>query len=247
MGFVDLHCHPLPALDDGARSLGEALEMLALLGKLGFSTVCATPHQRVGMFMPERDAIDGAYDELRRALAVRSDGARLELLLGAENMWDEAFLARSLDGTLPAYTGGKAFLVELPVQIMPPRVEERLFAIRCAPGRLLPVLAHPERYPVLWPEKGNDPDRIVRLRDQAALVVDLGALDGAHGVKQCKAARFFVEEGLAHAAASDCHQPSDVRFAAAGIAWIRKRLGSAAVARLLDDGPRQILNGELPD
>lgn len=246
MNFVDLHCHPLPALDDGARSLGESLEMLALLGKLGFSTVCATPHQRFGMFMPDRAAIDGAYDEVRRALA--GDGKdEPELLLGAENMWDEAFLARSLDGTLPAYTGGKAFLVELPVQTMPPRVEERLFAIRCAPGRLLPVLAHPERYPVLWPEKGNDPDRVLRLRDQSALVVDLGALDGAHGVKQCKAARFFVEEGLAHAAASDCHQPSDVRFAAAGIAWIRKRLGGGAVTRLLVDGPRQILNGELPD
>src|SRR5262249_8531404 len=77
------------------------------------------------------------------------------------------------------------FLFELPVQQMPPRVEERLFAIRRAPGRLLPVMAHPERYAALW----DDQDRVARLRTQAALVIDLGALDGAHGRAQCKAAR----------------------------------------------------------
>jgi tyrosine-protein phosphatase YwqE len=129
------------------------------------------------------------------------------------------------------------------VQLMPPRVEERLFAIRRGRGAPLPVMAHPERYPSLW----DDHARVERLRSQAALVVDLGALDGAHGTRQCKAARSMVEEGFAHAAASDCHQPSDVRIAGAGIAWIRKRLGEPAVQRLLSDGPRQILNGELPE
>ena len=239
MGFVDLHSHVLPGIDDGSRTLSESLDMIKLLGQVGFDTVCATPHQKQHAFVPSREAIDRAHAEVAAALPPGSPS----LLLAAENMWDELFLERSQSGAQPAYTGGRAFLFELPVHMMPPRVEERLFSLRRGPGRMLPVMAHPERYPSLW----EDRDRVVALRAQAALVVDLGALDGAHGTKQCKAARFMVEEGLAHGAASDCHQPSDVRQAGAGIAWIRKRLGEAAVRRLLADGPRQILNGELPD
>jgi protein-tyrosine phosphatase len=239
--FVDLHSHVLPALDDGAKRLEESLDLMRLLAKMGFDTVCATPHQRVGLFVPSRESIDGAHSTV--AAALPADAPRL--LLGAENMWDELFLERTTTGGVPAYTGGRAFLFELPVQLMPPKVEERLFAIRRGHGttRLLPVMAHPERYPSLW----DDLDRVEDMRRQAALVVDLGALDGAHGAKQAKAARAFVENGLAHAAATDCHSTADLKPAGAGIAWIRKRLGESAVRRLLDEGPRQILNGELPD
>jgi protein-tyrosine phosphatase len=239
VGFVDLHSHVLPALDDGAKRIAESLEMLHLLRLMGFDTVCATPHQRVGLFLPSREAIDGAHAEVAAALPTGS----ARLLLAAENMWDELFLERSTRGEVPSYTGGKAFLFELPVNLMPPKVEERLFAIRRGPGRPLPVMAHPERYPSLW----DDARRVEALAQRAALVIDLAALDGAHGARQCKAARFLVEERLAHAAATDCHATDDVKQAGAGLAWIRKRLGEAAVSRLLDDGPRQILQGELPE
>ena len=242
LGFVDLHSHVLPALDDGAKTLAESIEMVTLLGRAGFDTVCATPHQRAGMFMPSREAIDAAHAQLSAALP---QGAPA-LLLAAENMWDEIFLERSLASTMPRYTGSRAFLFEFPVHLLPPKIEDRLFAIRRGPGAPLPVMAHPERYPGLTEDREGK-DRLSRMRSQAALVIDLGALDGAHGPRQCKAARFLVEENLAHAAASDCHQPSDIRSALAGIAWIRKRLGESAVSRLLDDGPRQILHGELPD
>ena len=237
LGFIDLHSHVLPGLDDGAREMSDSLQMLKLLGDMGFESVCATPHQKFGSLMPPLDAISAAYGAVQSTLPAGS----VELRLGFENMWDEVFLERSLSRTVPSYTGDQAFLFELPVAQMPPGLEQRLFVIHR--GGKLPVMAHPERYVGLW----SDPDRVETLRRQTALVIDLGALDGAHGTKQCKAARWMVEEGLAHAAASDCHQPSDLRFAGAGIAWIRKRLGEGAVRRLLSEGPRQILNGELPE
>jgi protein-tyrosine phosphatase len=105
------------------------------------------------------------------------------------------------------------------------------------------VLAHPERYERLR----DDGALIDRLRREIAFVVDLGAIAGYHGKKEHKAARRMVEEGVAHAVASDAHTREDVARAAEGIAWIRKRLGDAAVTRLLDDGPRAILAGELPE
>jgi protein-tyrosine phosphatase len=225
----------LAGIDDGARDLTTTREMLHLLATVGFSEVCATPHQKAAQFMPSAEQIAAAYADAQRLC--ESGGPRL--LLGAENYWDDVFFARARERTIPCYTGGKAFLVEISPLLMPPRFEEQLFTQRSR--GLLPVLAHPERYAELDLGRAADVGRI------AALVVDLGALEGAHGAREAKAARRLVLEGVAHACASDVHGPQDVQAAAAGIAWIRKKLGEDAVTRLLEDNPRRILGGDLPE
>ena len=62
-----------------------------------------------------------------------------------------------------------------------------------------------------------------------------------------KAARRLVLDGLAHAGASDVHRPEDQGAVAAGMAWIRKQRGSAVLEQMLDENPRRMLAGELPD
>jgi protein-tyrosine phosphatase len=239
MGYVDLHSHVLAALDDGARALADGLALATQLAALGFEVVHATPHQKAGFFVPTRDQIDQAHGQLQDAL--RGAGVTLDLRLGAENFWDELFLQRASEKAQPTYTGGKAFLVELDVRMAPPRLEESLFQMRMKGP--LPVLAHPERYSAFW----DVPDRLEAVGRSAALLVDLGALDGAHGKRQCVAARRLVADGVAHAVASDVHNLADARGAAAGMSWIRKKLGDTTLTRLLDENPRRILQGELPD
>jgi protein-tyrosine phosphatase len=248
LDYVDLHSHVLWGIDDGARTPDDSLEMLQLLREIGFRTVYATPHQKVGSFVPDAEAIAGRYDDVRARLqAAASD---LVLHVGAENFWDELLLTRAGTDEQPAYReappvpSGKAtpaFLFELPTMQLPPRLGDQLFAFRLR-GRL-PVLAHPERYAPLW----GHWDRLAELARCAALVVDLPALDGAHGPERAKAARHIVQEGLCHAVASDIHQAGDARAVAAGVSWIRKRLGPARLKALLSDAPRQIVAGELPD
>jgi protein-tyrosine phosphatase len=237
MGFVDLHSHVLAALDDGAPALADGLALATRLSAMGFEVVHATPHQKSGSFVPTRDEIDRAHAEL--AAALREAGVPLELRLGAENFWDELFLGRIGDKSQPTYTGGRAFLVELDVRMAPPRLEDTLFQMRLSGP--LPVLAHPERYMAL------DLERLARIGRSVALQVDLGALDGAHGKHAADMSRKLVSEGLAHAVASDVHDLDDAERAAAGITWIRKKLGDSALRRLLDENPRRILQGELPD
>lgn len=236
--FVDLHAHFLPGLDDGAKTLQVGLQMVEALHALGFTTLNATPHQRAGMFLPDRAAIDQAHAAVQAEATARLPG--LTVGLAAENFWDEVFHDRLTSGGLPTYGGDKAFLFEVNPALMPPRIEARLFELRVA-GRL-PVMAHPERYAALQ----ADVTRAEAVGRTAALVIDLGALDGAHGRTEMKTARRLVDEGLAHAAASDIHTPEDQRAIAAGMAWIRKQHGAAALDRLLDENPRRILAGELP-
>jgi len=239
MGFVDLHAHVLPALDDGVKSVAEAVEVIGLLGKLGFETIYCTPHQKVGSWVPPAESIVGARAAVAEALAAAAVG--VELRLGAENFWDELFVQRCVDNAVPKYTGERAFLVEVSPVNPPVKLEEQLFRLRTRGP--LPVLAHPERYHGLC----RQPERLEVVGRSAALLVDVAALAGAHGPRAAEAARWLVGDGLAHACASDVHSADDARAAGEGIAWLRKRHGDAAVRRLLDENPRRILQGELPD
>ena len=236
--FTDLHSHVLPALDDGSPDLGTSLAMLRGLSALGYQHVAATPHQKSPDLMPARDAIDAAYETTRAALAAA--GLTLSLSLGAENFWDEVFFARQQDGTIPGYGAGRAFLFEIGRTDSPVHLEQSLFQLRTR--GLLPVMAHPERYAVFH----KDLDRLAQIGQSCPLVVDLGALGGYHGLVCKRVARRLVLEGIAHAAASDVHGPADLRAVAAGIDWLRTKLGPDGALRLLARNPQAILAGEHP-
>jgi len=237
MGYTDLHSHVLYGLDDGAPDQATALAMLDALAALGVTEQCVTPHQKASQYLPAWDKVEATYTELE---TVRKPHHPV-LRLAAENMWDDVFYRRTIDDTIPGYRGTNAFLVEIPPPLMPPHMVDRLFKFR-RDGKL-PVLAHPERYHALW-----DNDELARsLRNGCAFVIDLGAVAGFHGKRETKAARHLLEIGLAAAVATDAHQVGDVQQAMAGLAWIEKKLGAAAVTRLFDHAPREILAGRLPD
>ena len=124
---------------------------------------------------------------------------------------------------------------------MPVSLDARLFEIRLS-GKL-PVMAHPERYHAVQAQIS----RAQSLGRSAALLVDLGALAGAHGRAEMKTARQLLTEGLAHAVATDIHSVDDLDPIEAGMTWIRKHLGPEALQTLLADNPRRILAGELPE
>ena len=237
MGFVDLHSHVLYGLDDGAPDEATAVAMLDGLAALGITEQCVTPHQKAGQYLPSLERIEAALAAVERA---RLPG-HPTLRLGAENMWDDVFLQRLGSDEIPGYRGTSAFLVELPPPVMPPTMVDQLFKLRIK--RMVPVLAHPERYHALW-----DDDELARsLRTVCAFVVDLGAVAGFHGRRETKAARHLLETGIACGVTTDAHQMGDLQQAAAGLSWIEKKLGHAAVVRLFDHAPRTILAGELPD
>ncbi len=237
MGYVDLHSHILFGLDDGAPDPATAVAMLDALSHLGVTEQCVTPHQKASQYLPAWDKVEATFAALE---TMRKPGHPV-LRLAAENMWDDVFYRRAADDTIPGYHGTSAFLVEIPPSFMPPNMADRLFQFMRA-GKL-PVLAHPERYHALW-----DDDELARsLRRVCAFQIDLGAVAGFHGKRETKAARHLLELGLAACVATDAHQVGDLQQAAAGLAWIDKKLGHAAVVRLFDHAPRAILAGNLPD
>jgi len=238
LNYVDLHTHILPGLDDGSPDMSTSLAMIEGLLNIGFSTICATPHQKTNQYLPSLEAISAAHQSTVKEVAKREWPVKIPL--GAENMWDSTLCQRIQDREIPCYDQNPAFLMEFVPNRLPMGLFERIFELRLK--GLLPVIAHPERYAPLWKSE----ELQAKLAEDCAMVVDLGALSGHHGRKQAKCARKMVLSGIAHAAASDLHSPEGLSEVKAGIAWIHKKAGSECLERLLSTHPAMIVEGRHP-
>ncbi len=198
MPRVDLHSHLIPGVDDGVRTLDDALRCIEGLVERGYDCLCTTPHQ-ADRWRPDAAFLTAALRGLREEIDRR--GWPVRLALGAENHLDEVFLTRLEQGTLPTYgLAGRDVLVECPVWSRPPFLEEILFRLQT--GGIRPVLAHPERYPWLV----RDRARVAALRNAGCLFqVDLGSFAGAYGSEARQAARRLVREKAVDLVATDLH------------------------------------------
>lgn len=237
--YVDLHCHWIAGIDDGARTSDEGIEMLKALKGIGFGEVVATPHMRPGMFDNERADLVGAFERMLPLLEQHDDLPSVGL--SSEHYFDATVFDRILANQALPYPGQCAILLEFYPLAFPAQIEQRLVDIRRR--KLLPVIAHPERYQSIW-ERPEILEQLVDLG--AAALLDTAALDGKYGRQPKRCARDLLERGLYHAACSDAHRPADVAPVAAGMAWIKKEYGQEEVDFLFHEGPRAILAGELP-
>jgi protein-tyrosine phosphatase len=239
-GWIDLHCHYVPGIDDGANSAEDGLAMLRGLASLGFSRVLATPHTRPGMFDNTGATIRAAFAQFVAGLPAGE--ALPELAVSSEHYFDEVVFQRLLSGDALPYPGEKAALLEFYQIDFPPMIQHRLSDLRSR--GLLPVIAHPERYQCLW----RSPDTLERLVDGgSAALLDVAALIGKYGRKTQDCAEILLERGLYHAACSDAHRPSDVAEVARGIERVAELYGEEELDFLFREGPESLLAGILPE
>jgi len=238
--YVDLHCHWVADIDDGAPEISEGIGLLRGLAELGFATVLATPHMRAGLFDNSRADLERAYARMQPAIGARTDLP--EVGLSCEHHLDDTVFARLLaDQGLP-YPGGHGVLIELPTDRFPLRLRDRLFELRCK--RLRPVLAHPERYRPVW----KDIDVLDPLVDGGAvLLLDVGALVGHNGRSVRRTAEELLEAGYYYAACSDAHRVADLDEVGRGIDRLTELAGKDETAFMLEQGPRSILDGTVED
>ncbi len=239
-GFVDLHCHWIAAIDDGAKTPEEGLAMLHALHQAGFDVVVATPHMRPGMFDNDRPGLERAFAAMQPSLSV-AEVTLPTVHLASEHFFDDVVFGRLVRGEALPYPGGRGVLVEFGQGAFPVRVAHRFYDVRRA--GLVPVLAHPERYDPVW----KDDACLDPLLDAGAhLLLDVCSLVGKYGRAPQKAAEKLLEDDAYEAACSDAHKPRDVEVVVKAIERLEALVGAEEAKRLLSDGPRGILAGPHP-
>ena len=238
--MIDLHCHILPGVDDGAASEEESCLMARLAADSGVTALAVTPHCGVpGLFDNFADEALLARFHALRGLLERED-IPLRLYTGMEVFVTEETPRYLREGRLLTLGGSRYLLVEFGFDEsldFAQRMLEELLA-----AGVVPVVAHPERYRFVQPQ----PERLLRWAELGcALQINKGSLLGRFGRRAARTARWCLGEGCVHLVASDAHSPWR-RTPRMEEAWaFTAELDSPEIADfLLRDNPRRILEDQ---
>lgn len=243
-GVVDLHSHLVPGVDDGSRSLAEALDGVRRMVDSGVARIVTTPHldaslTRAGMDFDRRlERVDAAWARLSEAVAEAHP--ELELGRGFEVRIDVP--DPDLSDPRTRLDGTDHVLIEWPGMTIPPGTEQIVEKLRR--DGLRPVVAHPERYSGLR----DRPGWARRWREAGAILqVNHGSLVGRYGSRVRANALLLLREGWVDLLASDFHGRPDAEVEIEAVAARFADAGAREQFELLAViNPGRLLRGEEP-
>jgi len=196
--LIDLHCHLVPAIDDGAANLEISLAMARMAWRDGITTVACTPHILPGVYNNTGAAIGAAIAQLRQAIA--QAGIPLQLVAGADVHIAPDLDAQLRDGRALTLNSSRYLLLEVPHHVLPPRLEDHIFGLQTA--GFVPIVTHPER--LSWIDGHYDLlKRLVYCGNLMQLTA--GSLLGQFGRRPRYWAERMLDEGHCHLLATDAH------------------------------------------
>ncbi len=200
-GFIDIHAHILPGLDDGPATMSEAIALLKLLIADQVSTVIATPHVAPGFFWPyDTQIMQDKLFELRQA--ADQEHLEIEIIGGAEIYLSPEVGILAEERKLPTLGNSDYVLVEFPRNEVPVWSFGVLKKLQKAGYK--PILAHPE----LNAGVRSDRDLVKDLHRMGVLLqVDASSITGRWGGEVREFALKIIVDGLVFAVASDAHSP----------------------------------------
>lgn len=207
----DFHCHLIPGVDDGVRSLEEARQAIDGLRHLGYCGGVVTPHIYAGVYDNSSANLRAAFEQFR----IRVD-RDYGLRLAAEYHATDEFVDLVSDGDLLflPLTDRRLVLVEFPYMMPAPRGMDAIGALVRAGYQ--PVLAHVERYRYIQ----DDPDMwLTRIsRFDTWVQCNIGSLGGMYGKGPRTFARHLLAQGVPVIWGTDLHRPRQIdRYIVAGL------------------------------
>lgn len=192
-GFTDWHSHILPGVDDGVRTMEEALDILALYERLGVKTVWLTSH--IMEDVPNTTAhLKERFEELKAAYK-----GSIHLHLAAEYMLDNLFRERLDAGDLlPLGDKGEMLLAETSYYSPPADLYDLLERIKSE--GFYPAVAHPERYMYM-----NDEEYRRLEKTGVRFQLNLPSLAGLYGKTVRNKTVYLLTNGLVDLWGTDCH------------------------------------------
>ena len=233
--MVDIHCHIIPEVDDGAPSWDVALEMCEMAMHDGIEHIVATPHADF-QYAYNREELEARLERLRQL-----SGGSPRLSLGCDfhlsyDNLEDAFAHPQ------RYTIGNTgyLLVEFSDYSIPQQITGAL--LRLVEMGITPVITHPERNPLLQ----HDSQRLLQWINDGCLVqITANSLTGYWGEAARRSARALLEQQAVHVVATDAH---DSRRRVPMLSPARQAValwyGEERARTLVEDNPRAIVSGE---
>lgn len=198
-GYIDIHSHIIPEVDDGAKSFEESLAMLNVAYEQGIRTMYATPHYGSGKEKYDKQFLINQYQKLKE-MAQNIGGDGIELILGNEIYYGYSTLELLEKREIFTMGDSRYVLVEFNYGIGYNELYKALQGVINAGYR--PILAHIERYYCLY----RNMSEIRQLRELGvALQINTDSVM-AKLSSEASFCRKLIKEGYIHFFGSDCHR-----------------------------------------
>ncbi|QHQ59976.1 hypothetical protein Ana3638_03590 [Anaerocolumna sedimenticola] len=237
-GYIDIHSHILPGLDDGAESMEQTINMFKIAYEEGIRTIIATPHFYTGGKIPSLpeliDCRNRVTEELNKSLP------EMILNLGGEIYYSHECIKLLKNKQIPALADSRYLLVEFSVMADYPYMKKAVQEILI--NGYIPILAHIERY-----------DNLVKDLEQVQEVIHMGAyvqinaqsIIGDNGFTYKRITRKLLKNNLVHIIATDSHSDEEksprLKKCAA---YLTKKYGEAYTNELLRENQKKIIRNQ---
>lgn len=203
MEMIDIHCHILSGVDDGARSLETSIRMAKKAKRLGYTDIFATPHYIEFDLENEKKEITQRVKELNEIL--EDNGIAIKVHIGNEIYISSNIASRLEKKEICTLGDSKYVLIELPMQ---GRVQNLIEIVKeLISKEYIPILAHPERYEFVY----KDYTLLYDLIDLGVLMqLNIGSIVGIYGRKAKNMAKKLLKNNMVHLMATDSHDSTSI-------------------------------------
>ena len=199
-GFVDIHSHILPGIDDGPKNIEESFKLISEMKKIKFSKIIATPHIYSGLYENKKNNILKIYKDI-----VKEMDNSIKIDCAAEYLLDNSVLEKT--GSEGILTINKKFILVEFNFISPPRdLHEIIFKLKLK--NFIPIIAHPERYLYFK----NNFDEIVKLKMAGCkFQLNLLSVVGYYGKEVSKFSDILLSRNIINYVGSDIHNLNHIK------------------------------------
>lgn len=238
-GYIDIHSHILPGIDDGAKTKEASMEMLRTAYEHGTRGIIATPHlhYRKGQASPEK--IRSLVQEIRQAAA--EEEIDIKLYPGNELYYTQELLETVKAGGALTLADSDYVLLEFSPDSEARRIKNAVYEFLNA--GYFPVIAHMERY-----------STFIKNIDFAEEILQMGAyfqinaesLTGIAGWNRKRFSRMVLKSGMIHFIGSDMHDlKKRIPVLQTAADWVEKKYGSGEAADYFRNNPSMILENKI--
>lgn len=238
MVMVDLHCHLLPGVDDGSKSMAISLRLAKEATENGVTHALLTPHHMNGRYVNHKQDVTRRTKEFQKQ--INAHNIPLTVFPGQEVRINGQLLeALDKDDILFADTAGKYMMLEFPDDDVPHYTDQMVFDLQ--QRGIIPVIVHPERNTKIMAE----PDLIYQLLEKGCLSqITASSYVGTFGKKVENFSRQLIEAGQGYVFASDAHDlPGRKYEMRQAFEKMQREFGKKMVTQYRQNA-RSIINGE---
>lgn len=200
---TDIHSHVCPGIDDGAKDIVTATNLIREMSKLGITHMIVTPHVTDEIFPNTQSSIETSFDKLSQS--IKEEGINMKLSYSAEYRIDNLFL-QLLDSNRLLPLPNNYILIENSWYQELRDLDNIIYKIK-SEHHYHPILAHPERYPYYQ----SDRNRYYELHAKGVLFqINLLSLAGYYDKASQSTAEWLLDHDMIDLVGSDLHQPKQI-------------------------------------